>query len=130
MTSPHACCSGLSKTLRSANESKTMLILSREDVKKVLDVSELFEALKEGFQMLAAGQWQVPLRTAIDMSAHQGIALFMPAYCEGLNTTGMKLVTIMSLNPEKGLPLIHSSYLHVSAETGEIKCLMDAEVLT
>jgi ornithine cyclodeaminase/alanine dehydrogenase-like protein (mu-crystallin family) len=107
-----------------------MLILSREDVKRVLDVTELFEALKEGFQMLATGQWQVPLRTAIDMSQQQGIALFMPAYCEGLSTTGMKLVTIMSRNPEKNLPLIHSNYLHVSAETGEIKCLMDAEVLT
>jgi ornithine cyclodeaminase/alanine dehydrogenase-like protein (mu-crystallin family) len=107
-----------------------MLILSREDVKRVLDVTELFEALKEGFRMLASGQWQVPLRTAIDMQSHQGIALFMPAYCEGLSTTGMKLVTIMSRNPEKNLPLIHSNYLHVSADTGEIKSLMDAEVLT
>ncbi len=107
-----------------------MLILSREDVKQVLDVTELFEALKEGFQMLAAGKWQAPLRTAIDMKRHEGIALFMPAYCEGLGATGMKLVTIMSRNPEKKLPLIHSNYLHVSAETGEIKALMDAEVLT
>src|SRR5215475_11500474 len=111
-------------------ENKIMLILSREDVKRVVDVTELFEALKEGFQMLAAGQWQVPLRTAIDMSHHEGIALFMPAYCEGLSTTGMKLVTIMSRNPEKNLPLIHSNYLHVSADTGEILALMDAEVLT
>jgi ornithine cyclodeaminase/alanine dehydrogenase-like protein (mu-crystallin family) len=107
-----------------------MLILSREDVKQVLDITELFEALKEGFRMLAEGQWQVPLRTAIDMKSHEGIALFMPAYCEGLSTTGMKLVTIMSRNPEKNLPLIHSNYLHVSAETGQIKSLMDAEVLT
>jgi len=107
-----------------------MLILSREDIKQVLDVAELFEALKEGFEMLADGRWQLPLRTAIEMSKHEGIALFMPAYCEGLNTTGMKLVTIMSRNPEKKLPLIHSNYLHVSADTGEIKALMDAEVLT
>ncbi len=107
-----------------------MLILSREDVRQVLDVSELFEALREGFQMLADGRWQVPLRTAIDMTHHEGIALFMPAYCDGLSTAGMKLVTIMSRNPEKNLPLIHSNYLHVSAETGEIKSLMDAEVLT
>jgi ornithine cyclodeaminase/alanine dehydrogenase-like protein (mu-crystallin family) len=107
-----------------------MLILSREDVKQVLDIPELFEALKEGFQMLADGKWEVPLRTAIDMKSHEGIALFMPAYCAGLGTTGMKLVTIMSRNPEKKLPLIHSNYLHVSAETGEIKALMDAEVLT
>jgi alanine dehydrogenase len=107
-----------------------MWILSRDDVKQVLDVAELFDALKEGFRMLAEGQWQVPLRTAIDMKTHEGIALFMPAYCEGLSVTGMKLVTIMSRNPDKHLPLIHSNYLYVSAETGKIECLMDAEVLT
>ena len=107
-----------------------MLILSREDVRKVLDVPELYEALKVGFQMLADGKWQVPLRTAIEMQQHEGVALFMPAYCEGLNTTGMKLVTIMSRNPDKKLPLIHSNYIYVSADTGEIKALMDAEVLT
>jgi len=107
-----------------------MLILSREDVLKVLDVAELFEALKEGFAMLGQNKWQVPLRTAIDMQQQDGIALFMPAYCEGLATTGMKLVTIMSRNPERNLPLIHSNYLHVSAETGQITSLMDAEVLT
>jgi ornithine cyclodeaminase/alanine dehydrogenase-like protein (mu-crystallin family) len=64
------------------------------------------------------------------MKPHDGIALFMPAYCEGLNTTGMKFVSIMSRNPAMNLPLIHSVYLHVSAETGQIKCLMDAEILT
>ena len=52
-----------------------MLILSREDVKQVLDITELFEALRHGFRMLAEGQWHVPLRTAIDMSRQEGIAL-------------------------------------------------------
>jgi ornithine cyclodeaminase/alanine dehydrogenase-like protein (mu-crystallin family) len=107
-----------------------MLILSREDVKNVLDIAELFDALKEGFRMLAEKQWDVPLRTAIEMKRQDGIALFMPAYCEGLEATGMKLVTIMSRNPEKKLPLIHSSYLYVSAATGQILSLMDAELLT
>ena len=37
-----------------------MLILSGEDVKQVLDIAELFEALKEGFRLLAEGQWKVP----------------------------------------------------------------------
>ncbi len=107
-----------------------MLILTREDVKQVLDVGELFEALREGFRMLAENRWAVPLRTAIEMTHNEGVALFMPAYCEGLNTTGMKFVSIMSRNPVKNLPLIHSTYLYVSAETGQIQCLMDAELLT
>jgi len=107
-----------------------MLILSRDDMKRVLDHHELFDALKQGFQMLADGHWKAPLRTVIEMPKQDGISLFMPAYCEGLDSAGMKLVTVMSRNPEKNLPLIHASYLYVSAETGQVLSLMDAEVLT
>ena len=107
-----------------------MLILSRDDMRRVLDAAELFEAMAEGFQRLAEGQWEIPLRVAIEMPAHQGVSLFMPAYCQGLAAAGMKLVTVMNGNPAKNLPLLHSKYLYVSAETGEILSLMDAEFLT
>ncbi len=107
-----------------------MLILSRDDMRRALDAAELFEAMTQGFQMLAQGQWKMPLRVALEMPAHQGVSLFMPAYCEGLGAAGMKLVTVMSENPAKNLPLIHSKYLYVSAETGQIVSVMDAEHLT
>jgi ornithine cyclodeaminase/alanine dehydrogenase-like protein (mu-crystallin family) len=107
-----------------------MLILSPDDMRRALNASELFDGLTRGFQMLAEGQWRLPLRVAIEMPAHQGVSLFMPSYCEGLGAAGMKLVTVMSGNPSKGLSLIHSKYLYVSAETGEILSLMDAEYMT
>ena len=107
-----------------------MLILSRDDMRRALDAAELFEAMTDGFRRLAQGEWKIPLRVAIEMPAHDGVSLFMPAYCEGLSAAGMKLVTVMNANPAKNLPLIHSKYLYVSAETGEILSLMDAEILT
>lgn len=107
-----------------------MLILSRDDMVRVLDHAEVFEALTEGFRMLAEGRWKVPLRTVIEMPAHEGIALFMPAYCDGLAAAGMKVVTVMSKNAAKNLPTVNASYLYVSAETGEVLSVMDAEYLT
>jgi len=77
-----------------------MLILSREDVRRVLDITELFGALAGGFRMLSKGQWQVPLRTAIDMQGHDGFSLVMPSYCEALGAAGIKLVTVMNSNPQ------------------------------
>lgn len=107
-----------------------MLILSRKDVMKVLPHSELFEPLRQGFQMLADGSCKMPLRTVIEMGQFDGVSLFMPAYGTSVRSTGLKLVTVMSQNPSKNLPLIHSAYLYVSAETGELLSLMDAEYLT
>jgi ornithine cyclodeaminase/alanine dehydrogenase-like protein (mu-crystallin family) len=107
-----------------------MLILSRDDMRRALGAAELFEAMTAGFRRLAQGEWKIPLRVAIEMPVHDGVSLFMPAYCESLSAVGMKLVTVMNANPAKNLPLIHSKYLYVSAETGEILSLMDAEVLT
>jgi ornithine cyclodeaminase/alanine dehydrogenase-like protein (mu-crystallin family) len=107
-----------------------MLILSRDDMRRALDAAELFGAMTEGFRQLAEGRWKMPLRTAIEMTAQDGVSLFMPAYSEGLAAAGMKLVTVMNGNPAKNLPLLHSKYLYVSAETGEILGLMDAEYLT
>jgi ornithine cyclodeaminase/alanine dehydrogenase-like protein (mu-crystallin family) len=107
-----------------------MLILSRDDVRRALDAAELFEAIRDGFQMLAQGQCTMPLRVVMDMQAHRGVSLVMPAYCEGLKAAGMKVVTVMGDNPAKNLPLIHSKYLYLNSETGEILSLMDAEYLT
>jgi ornithine cyclodeaminase/alanine dehydrogenase-like protein (mu-crystallin family) len=107
-----------------------MLILSRDDVKKVLPHSELFEPLRQGFQMLADGGCATPLRTVIEMGQSDGVSLFMPAYGAKIQSAGLKLVTVMNQNPARNLPLIHSAYVYVSAETGEVLSLMDAEYLT
>jgi ornithine cyclodeaminase len=107
-----------------------MLILSRDDVRRALDTAELFEAMRDGFRQLAEGQWTIPLRTTIEMPAHQGLSMFMPSYSAGLAAAGIKLLTVMNGNPQQNLPLIQSKYLYIDAETGEILSIMDGEFLT
>ena len=107
-----------------------MLILSRDDVRRALEPTELFTAMADGFRMLAQGQCEMPLRITMAMPPHDGASLFMPSYCEGLNAAGVKIVTVMNENRARNLPLIHSKYIYLNAETGEILSLMDAEYLT
>jgi ornithine cyclodeaminase/alanine dehydrogenase-like protein (mu-crystallin family) len=107
-----------------------MLILSRDDMRRVLDAAELFDTMMEGFRQFADGQWTIPLRTTVDMPGHQGLALFMPSYSAALSAAGVKLVAVMNENPEKRLPLLRSSYVYFSAETGEVLSFMDAALLT
>src|SRR5436309_15647942 len=103
-----------------------MLILSRDDMRRVLDARELLEAMTKGFRLLAKGAWKIPLRLTIEMPAHEGVALFMPSYCESLDAAGMKLVTVMNGNPGKHVLLIHSQYLYVSAGRGDMLSFMVA----
>src|ERR1051326_553538 len=107
-----------------------MLILSQDDVRRALDPVELFEAMRDGFRQLAEGHWIIPLRTTIEMPAHQGLALFMPSYSKALPAAGIKLLTVMNGNPQKSLPLVQSKYLYIGAETGEILSVMDGNFLT
>ena len=41
----------------------------------------------------------------------------MPSYCEGLNVAGVKIVTVINENRARNLPLIHSKYIYLNAET-------------
>src|SRR5438046_6822999 len=126
------CPNALLNVSNNANESENplMLILSRDDMGRALEAAELLEAMTEGFRQLAKGAWKIPLRLTIEMPAHEGVALFMPSYCESLEAAGMKLVTVMNGNPAKNLPLIHSKYLYVSAGTGAILSVTDGGCLT
>jgi alanine dehydrogenase len=109
-------------------------ILTGEEVKKALPMRQAIEAVKDAFAKLSAGQADVPLRTALSVPRHNGVALFMPAYLavEGqvAPLMAMKIVSVFNDNPGKGLPLIHALVVVVNAETGEPEAVMDGTYLT
>jgi ornithine cyclodeaminase/alanine dehydrogenase-like protein (mu-crystallin family) len=105
-------------------------ILSAEDVRQALPMSEAVEAMKIAFSQLSAGRANVPLRTAVEVPAHRGVTLFMPAYLSGENQMAVKIVSVFSDNPAKGLPLIHALVVVVDAATGRPQAAMDGTYLT
>ncbi len=116
-----------------------MLVLSRQDVEKLLTMHDTIAAVEDGYRQLAAGNVTMPQRVATNVLPHNGIHLSMPAFVgAGAETTdaepgtlAIKIVTVFSDNPSKyGEPTIQGVVLLHDARTGKPLALMDAEQLT
>jgi ornithine cyclodeaminase len=105
-----------------------MLLLTKEDIKKVFTMKDAVAADKECYKAFSEGKFDVPLRAVINGSS--GNFLFMPAYSEEMKAAGLKIVNIMPGNPAKGLPASIGQVLLIDGETGEVKALMDGTYIT
>lgn len=107
-----------------------MRILSRVDVQKTIDMREAIGIVKDAFTQLSNKEATVPLRVSIDVRKHSGTTLFMPAYLERTDALAIKIVSVFSENPKRGLPLVHAAVAVLDAETGQIVAVMDGGYLT
>lgn len=107
-----------------------MLILSKEDIKKVFTMKDAIEADKQALRMYSEGKCEVPLRVNIDIPKRQGQSLFMPAYVEGLDATGIKIVSVFPNNIELGKPSVPAQMVLLDGKTGEVCAIMDGTYLT
>ena len=99
-----------------------MLVLSQEDVQRLLDVDLLLDALERAFIELSAGRASVPPRTAA-FSQH-GLLGAMPGYVDGVLVA--KLVTLFP-----GHEPSHQALIAVfDAETGTPVAVMDGTHIT
>ena len=105
-----------------------MLLLTKEDIRKVFSMKDAIEADKECYRAFSEGKFDVPLRAVINGS--EGNFLFMPAYSEEMKAAGLKIVNIMPGNPAKGLPASIGQVLLIDGETGVVKALMDGTYIT
>lgn len=105
-------------------------ILSAEDVRRALPMTEAIEAVKSAFTQLSRGKVKMPLRTPIEVSAHHGVTLFMPGYLVGDHQMAIKIVSIFNDNIALGIPLIHALVVVVDPTTGQPQAVMDGTYLT
>jgi ornithine cyclodeaminase/alanine dehydrogenase len=105
------------------------LILTRDDVIKVLDMADCMDAMEKAFAELANGTAVLPLR--IGITPPDGLSLYMPAYLKGMGALACKVVTVYKNNPKKyNLPTTIGKVLLQNPETGEVICIMDGGYLT
>lgn len=103
-------------------------ILSAEDVRKALPMSQAIESMRSAFGQLSANEADLPLRTRLQTD--QGLLLFMPAFLRQSREIGFKMVSIWGDNPAKGLPAVIAVAMVVDPDTGQPKAILNGEMLT
>lgn len=105
------------------------LLLTREDVQKVLNMKDCIEVVENAFAELSNGTAILPLRNNI--VSPDGLSLYMPAYLKQMGALACKIVTVYKDNPAKhNLPTTIGKVLLQNPETGEVICIMDGGYLT
>ncbi|MGV8980069.1 ornithine cyclodeaminase family protein [Clostridium sp.] len=107
-----------------------MLTLTKLDIISNFSMKDAIESVKLAFSMYSSGKSMVPLRTNISVPPVQGQTLFMPAYCEDMNSLGIKIVSIFPKNVEKNKSVVSATMILLDALTGEVCCLLDGTYLT
>lgn len=107
-----------------------MLLLSKEDIKKVFSMNDAVEADKKAFALVAKGKCDSPLRTKILAPKHDGCFLFMPAYAEEMETAALKTVNIFPHNVDIGLPACPAQVLLIDGKTGVVTAVLDGTYVT
>ncbi|RGU90405.1 ornithine cyclodeaminase family protein [Clostridium sp. AF15-17LB] len=107
-----------------------MLLLSREDIKKVFTIKDAIEADKKAFQLVVEGKCDAPLRTNIQAPKHDGCFLFMPAYVEEMDTASLKIINIFPHNIDNGIPSSPAQVLLIDGKTGIVTAVLDGTYVT
>lgn len=107
-----------------------MLVLSRDDVKRLVTMPKAIDLVTQAFEDLAAGNAQSPLRTSLAIPGAAGATLVMPAYVPSAQALGVKVVSVFPGNVARGLPTIASIVCLLDDETGQPISLMDGGYLT
>lgn len=105
-------------------------ILSQNDVKRSVNMSQAIDAVKEAYIQLSRGGAVIPLRAQVPVESQGAVVLFMPAYLSSIDTLAAKIVSVFPKNTDKELPTIHAVVIVIDAQTGKPVALMDGTYLT
>jgi alanine dehydrogenase len=105
-----------------------MLILSRSEVERLLDVDELIEALAAAMSDLSAGRASSPPRVAAQVVEREAFFAAMPAYVPSSDALTSKLVSVFPQNTT--LPTHQAVIAAFDPETGEPTAFLDGTAIT
>jgi len=108
-----------------------LVILSGEDVDRLLPMDVCIEAMVPALMDVSAGRLAMPLRTGFAPPGVDEYLVWMPAHRGGAAPTfSTKLLCIVPQNPERGLDAHQGAVVLIDGTTGELRALMPASAVT
>jgi ornithine cyclodeaminase len=108
-----------------------MLILSGEEVVRLLDMPGCMQAMEEALVTLARGEFHLPLRPIVRPPGESHLLGLMPTYRSGGRPLyALKTVAIFQDNPSRGLDPHQGTVTLYDGTTGEVLAVMNASPIT
>jgi ornithine cyclodeaminase len=108
-----------------------VLVLSEQDVRRLLDMESCIEAMEEVLASLARGDLYQPLRSIARPPGAETLLGLMPAHRGGASPAyGLKEIVVVPTNPARGLDTHMGSVLLHDGETGELVAALNASPVT
>ncbi|MDD1753108.1 MAG: alanine dehydrogenase [Methanotrichaceae archaeon] len=107
-----------------------ILWLCEDEVKSVLKMEDAIKAVEIAFRDHGLGKTQMPPKPYIYFSRYGGDLRTMPAYLEGPDLAGVKIVNVHAGNLAHGLPTVMAILVLNSPQTGAPLAIMGATYLT
>jgi ornithine cyclodeaminase/alanine dehydrogenase-like protein (mu-crystallin family) len=102
-------------------------VLSEDQVRALIGLPELLDALAQGFVSLSAGEVVGPARNQVQRP--DGFLLCMPGHTPGADMA-VKVVTVYEGNPQRDLPVHLATIGLYDPDTGACRAFMDGTYVT
>lgn len=107
------------------------LLLQERDIKEILTMDRVIEAVERGFREEGMGRTQMPAKSYLYYGKHNGDLRCMPSYMEESDISAVKVVNVHPENPYRfGLPTVMGTVLLIDTQNGMLRSVMGGTWLT
>ena len=110
--------------------SQHFRLLNEAQVKTLLPMPDLIQAMEDALARFSAGDVLQPVRTVLTVGPTKAYFGVMPAYMPQPARLGAKLVTVFGGNEARGLPSHLATILLLDPDTGALVAILDGRYIT
>jgi ornithine cyclodeaminase len=106
------------------------VLLSEQDVRIVLSMGDLIDAMESALAQFSSRAVTQPLRSVIEVGLQKAFVGVMPAFISDPAALGTKVVSVFGSNAAVGLPTHLATIVLLDPMTGELLAIMDGRFIT